>query len=254
MVKRKNLNRVKVSVAAVALVSVGVLTLTFCQPKGAKNSAATASSTSLSSKKIAVANPSSSKEKVSRKEESKKAAEQNQTSTPAASNGAAKEEVQTQVSGINVAALAKGDFSSVAGTWSTYSGVKLVFNKTGFVALQGDDGSVSTDVTLSSGSVEDRRYGAGIGVPYKWGAAISFIPAGVPTSGDKIVYQQDCIIIAQSVNGEYEPFYKTSDSTDVPEERKITSTATQEDQPAENQPTETEEKADSSEVETESHQ
>ncbi|MGT2799297.1 DUF6287 domain-containing protein [Streptococcus marmotae] len=254
MVKRKKLNYVKVSVATIALVSAGVLTLTFCQPKGTKKAVSTASSISLSSKKVVVANPSSSKEKVSRKEEVKKAAEQNQASTPAASDRKAKEEVQAQVSGIDVSALAKGDFSSVTGTWSTYRGTKLVFNKDGLVALQGDEGEVSTAVTLSSGSVTDKRYEAGIGVPYKWGAAISFIPAGVPTSGDKIVYQQDCILIAQSVNDEYEPFYKISDSTDIPEERKIASTESQEEQPAETHPTETEGKTDSSEVEAESHQ
>lgn len=217
MKKRKSAHMIKIGIASVALLSVSVVALSFCQSKGMNSTSPSVTSSSSTQTKQSTSTSVSTK---SGNESTETSAATHST----ASQSAPSQPAQSSVSGMNVQSLEAGDFSTVSGTWQNYRGLTLVFDQNGVVALQGDEGKVSTSsLNMTQGSVKDGYYSAGIGEYNKWAAAISFVPAGIPTAGDHIVYQNDCIIIAQDISGEYEPFYRVSDSTAIPEERYIPS-------------------------------
>ena len=110
------------------------------------SSSATASSTPQTSSEQSV---SSQAEKPV---ENKTSADSNTPTTPA-------NPVAPVASGIDVNALANGDFSSIAGTWQDDLGNQLVFDANGLVSHT-YRGNESSDYTLTNSQVYEGKFGA----------------------------------------------------------------------------------------------
>ena len=66
-------------------------------------------------------------------------------------------------SGIDVNALANGDFSSIAGTWQDDLGNQLVFDANGLVTLQRNNGETLNHNAIYNGHVEGDKFRADFG-------------------------------------------------------------------------------------------
>ena len=110
------------------------------------SSSATASSTPQTSSEQSV---SSQAEKPV---ENKTSADSNTSPTPAAP-------VTPTTSGMDVNALANGDFSSIAGTWQDDLGNQLVFDANGLLSHT-YRGNESSDYTLTNSQIYEGKFGA----------------------------------------------------------------------------------------------
>ena len=106
--------------------------------------------------------------------DNKTSADSNTSPTPAAP-------VAPTTSGMDVNALANGDFSSIAGTWQDDLGNQLVFDANGLVTLQRNNGETLNHNVIYNGHVEGDKFRADFGYN---GAGSSdplfFIPKGAP--------------------------------------------------------------------------
>ncbi|MFC3928765.1 SH3 domain-containing protein [Streptococcus caprae] len=133
---------------------------------------------------------------------------------------------ETKQTGLDVKGIANGDYSSIVGTWENNQGQGLIFDQTGLMAYTKayrDGKIVKREVSLSILRIEENIVLGELGFTDSLygGGRVDFIPAGIQTLGDKLTYQQDVILVGQSVNAEYEPYYRVSNSIQIPESVKV---------------------------------
>lgn len=95
--------------------------------------------------------------------------------------------VQTPVSQLNPEAIAKGDFSTLAGTWTNGRGESVTFDSKGFVSYAGQGGQVDPELVMSSPLVLDTSTTIlSAGLHHKkhgFGMALLVFPAGSVIQG-----------------------------------------------------------------------
>ena len=115
-------------------------------------------------------------------------------------------------SGIDVNALANGDFSSVAGTWQDDLGNQLVFDANGLVTLQRNNGETLNHNVIYNGHVEGDKFRADFGYNGAGSSDPLFVvPVGValplngaPAPKEQIMLGSDAISSAQH------PYYRVA--------------------------------------------
>ena len=115
-------------------------------------------------------------------------------------------------SGIDVNALANGDFSSVAGTWQDDLGNQLVFDANGLVTLQRNNGEKLNHNAIYNGHVEGDKFRADFGYNGAGSSDPLFVvPVGValplngaPAPKEQIMLGSDAISSAQH------PYYRVA--------------------------------------------
>ena len=187
----------------------------------AQSSSSNSSSVPSSSQSQA---PKSSNESQSSASQSQapKSSSDSQTSS---SQAQAKTDMQVTTVDMDVSAVARGQFDSIAGTWKSSDGSRLVFNNTslvGDITAQGQatvhnyvhpkdnyqEGSGKYDATLS----RDRGDTSGIVVD------ISFVSKKVAVSGPS--YEQDTIQVTST--GGTKVYFKESDNVTLPKDVTVT--------------------------------
>ncbi|MGT2911110.1 DUF6287 domain-containing protein [Streptococcus cameli] len=145
------------------------------------------------------------------------------SSTPAdtSKTTAATSQAQTPVAtGMDLQAIAKGDYSSISGTWQNQNGSVLVFNQSGFV---------SGHTFTSAGQIEDHIYSVGVSPQTSVGGfQLLMIPKNVtipeklfePGHSDTSDKTQDRMVGTQNALSKdfFIVYYKVSDSTEAPVE------------------------------------
>lgn len=176
----------------------------------------TESSSAPSSKKSSAPSSSSSQTQSS---------SSNSSSVPSSSQAQAKTDTQVTTVDMDVSAVARGQFESIAGTWKSSDGSRLVFNNTslvGDITAQGQatvhnyvhpkdnyqEGSGKYDATLS----RDRGDTSGIV------GDISFVSKKAAISGPS--YEQDTIQVT-STDGT-KVYFKESDNVTLPKDVTVT--------------------------------
>ena len=118
----------------------------------------------------------------------------------------------TPAAGIDVNALAAGDFSTVAGTWQNDLGDQFVIDVNGSTVLKRSSGEVIDNNTFYNGRVDNNKYVVSFGY-YSSGSSdpLFFIPEGavLPDTGNEnpkaqIRVGQDAITASQH------PYYRVS--------------------------------------------
>ena len=136
--------------------------------------------------------------------ENKTSADSNTSLTPAAP-------VAPTTSGMDVNALANGDFSSIAGTWQDDLGNQLVFDANGLVSHT-YRGNESSDCTLTNSQVHEGRFGAFLG--YKSGndgASFTAIPKGAPLPDTGNENPKERILVGQDLTyASQHPYYRVA--------------------------------------------
>ena len=115
-------------------------------------------------------------------------------------------------SGIDVNALANGDFSSIAGTWQDDLGNQLVFDANGLVTLQRNNGETLNHNAIYNGHVEGDKFRADFGYNGAGSSDPLFaVPVGValplngaPAPKEQIMLGSDAISSAQH------PYYRVA--------------------------------------------
>ena len=115
-------------------------------------------------------------------------------------------------SGIDVNALANGDFSSIAGTWQDDLGNRLVFDANGLVTLQRNNGETLNHNVTYNGHVEGDKFRADFGYNGAGSSDPLFVvPVGValplngaPAPKEQIMLGSDAISSAQH------PYYRVA--------------------------------------------
>ena len=115
-------------------------------------------------------------------------------------------------SGMDVNALANGDFSSVAGTWQDDLGNQLVFDANGLVTLQRNNGETLNHNAIYNGHVEGDKFRADFGYNGAGSSDPLFVvPVGValplngaPAPKEQIMLGSDAISSAQH------PYYRVA--------------------------------------------
>lgn len=176
----------------------------------------TESSSAPSSKKSSAPSSSSSQTQSS---------SSNSSSVPSSSQAQAKTDTQVTTVDMDVSAVARGQFDSIAGTWKSSDGSRLVFDNTslvGDITAQGQatvhnyvhpkdnyqEGSGKYDATLS----RDRGDTSGIV------GDISFVSKKAAVSGPS--YEQDTIQVTST--GGTKVYFKESDNVTLPKDVTVT--------------------------------
>ena len=115
-------------------------------------------------------------------------------------------------SGMDVNALANGDFSSIAGTWQDDLGNQLVFDANGLVTLQRNNGETLNHNVIYNGHVEGDKFRADFGYNGAGSSDPLFVvPVGValplngaPAPKEQIMLGSDAISSAQH------PYYRVA--------------------------------------------
>ena len=115
-------------------------------------------------------------------------------------------------SGMDVNALANGDFSSIAGTWQDDLGNQLVFDANGLVTLQRNNGETLNHNAIYNGHVEGDKFRADFGYNGAGRSDPLFaVPVGValplngaPAPKEQIMLGSDAISSAQH------PYYRVA--------------------------------------------
>ena len=115
-------------------------------------------------------------------------------------------------SGIDVNALANGDFSSIAGAWQDDLGNQLVFDANGLVTLQRNNGETLNHNAIYNGHVEGDKFRADFGYNGAGSSDPLFaVPVGValplngaPAPKEQIMLGSDAISSAQH------PYYRVA--------------------------------------------
>ena len=181
-----------------------------------------ASAPSSSSSQAQSSSSNSSSVPSSSQSQAPKSSNENQSS---ASQSQAKTDTQVTPVDMDVSAVARGQFDSIAGTWKSSDGSRLVFNNTslvGDITAQGQatvhnyvhpkdnyqEGSGKYDATLS----RDRGDTSGIV------GDISFVSKKVAVSGPS--YEQDTIQVTST--GGTKVYFKESDNVTLPKDVTVT--------------------------------
>ena len=162
------------------------------------SSSATASSTPQTSSEQSV---SSQAEKPV---DNKTSADSNTPTTPA-------NPVAPVASGIDVNALANGDFSSIAGTWQDDLGNQLVFDANGLLSHT-YRGNESSDYVLTNSQVYEGKFGAFL--THKSGnevASFTAIPKGAPLPDTGNESPKERILVGQDLTyASQHPYYRVA--------------------------------------------
>ena len=136
--------------------------------------------------------------------DNKTSADSNTPTTPA-------NPVAPVASGIDVNALANGDFSSIAGTWQDDLGNQLAFDANGLLSHT-YRGNESSDCTLTNSQVHEGRFGAFLG--YKSGndgASFTAIPKGAPLPDTGNENPKERILVGQDLTyASQHPYYRVA--------------------------------------------
>ena len=134
----------------------------------------------------------------------KTSADSNTSPTPATS-------VTPTTSGIDVNALANGDFSSIAGTWQDDLGNQLVFDANGLVSHT-YRGNESSDYTLTNSQVYEDKFGAFL--THKSGnqvASFTAIPKGARLYDTGSENPKERILVGQDFTyASQHPYYRVA--------------------------------------------
>ncbi|MEZ7617055.1 DUF6287 domain-containing protein [Streptococcus sp. 27098_8_73] len=212
---------------ATALCSAFLLAACSSRPSTKVNSSSTSQSSKISSSSKSSTKPSakqssasnsvtssptpqtSSDQSVSSQAEkpvdNKTPADSNTPTTPATP-------VAPTTSGMDVNALANGDFSSIAGTWQDDLGNQLVFDANGLVTLQRNNGETLNHNAIYNGHVEGDKFRADFGYNGAGSSDPLFaVPVGValplngaPAPKEQIMLGSDAISSAQH------PYYRVA--------------------------------------------
>ncbi|MGT2666909.1 DUF6287 domain-containing protein [Streptococcus rifensis] len=217
------------TLAAIVTLMSGIILFSACSSKGDKkesqssssavttqakdkSKAKTSKSTSSSEKKSKSSNQTKKEATTKSSPSAKKTAESKTSSsiTPSTTETSnpqtASNSEATPVTGMNVEAIAKGDFSSIAGTWQNDLGQTLVFNNNGLVSDENVIGFLGlSDQGLASFGLQPVHSAVG-------GAGLYMIPQG-KNSPSGLNFGQDAMTAGQSAGSENHPFYKVSSST-----------------------------------------
>ena len=136
--------------------------------------------------------------------ENKTPADSNTSSTPAAP-------VTPTTSGMDVNALANGDFSSITGTWQDDLGNQLVFDANGLVSHT-YRGNESSDYTLTNSQVYEGKFGAFL--THKSGnevASFTAIPKGARLYDTGSENPKERILVGQDFTyASQHPYYRVA--------------------------------------------
>lgn len=136
--------------------------------------------------------------------ENKTSADSNTPTTPATP-------VAPTTSGIDVNALANGDFSSIAGTWQDDLGNQLVFDANGLVSHT-YRGNESSDYTLTNSQVYEGKFGAFL--THKSGnqvASFTAIPKGARLYDTGSENPKERILVGQDFTyASQHPYYRVA--------------------------------------------
>lgn len=118
----------------------------------------------------------------------------------------------TPAAGIDVNALAAGDFSSVAGTWQNDLGDQFVIDGNGSTVLKRSSGEVIDNNTFYNGRVDNNKYVVSFGY-YSSGSSdpLFFIPEGaaLPLTGNPAPKEQ-LQLGSDAITASQHPYYRVS--------------------------------------------
>ena len=115
-------------------------------------------------------------------------------------------------SGIDVNALANGDFSSIAGTWQDDLGNQLVFDANGLVTLQRNNGETLNHNVIYNGHVEGDKFRADFGYNGAGSSDPLFaVPVGValPLNGASAPKEQ-IMLGSDAISSAQHPYYRVA--------------------------------------------
>ena len=207
---------------ATALCSAFLLAACSSKPSTKVNSSSTSQTSQISktsSSGESSTNPSAKQSSASN--EAKAASSTPQTSSDQSISSQAEKPVENKISadsntlttsGIDVNALANGDFSSIAGTWQDDLGNQLVFDANGLVTLQRNNGETLNHNVIYNGHVEGDKFRADFGYNGAGSSDPLFaVPVGValplngaPAPKEQIMLGSDAISSAQH------PYYRVA--------------------------------------------
>ncbi|WP_314482354.1 DUF6287 domain-containing protein [Streptococcus cristatus] len=175
--------------------------------KSSTKSSAKQSSASNEAKASSTTKPSSDQSVSSQAEkpvDNKTSADSNTPTTPA-------NPVAPVASGIDVNALANGDFSSIAGTWQDDLGNQLVFDANGLLSHT-YRGNESSDYTLTNSQVYEGKFGAFL--THKSGnevASFTAIPKGARLYDTGSENRKERILVGQDFTyASQHPYYRVA--------------------------------------------
>ena len=191
----------------------------------AQSSSSNSSSVPSSSQSQAPKSSNENQSSASQSQAPKNSSDSQTSSTQSSSQAQAKTDTQVTPVDMDVSAVARGQFDSIAGTWKSSDGSRLVFNNTslvGDITAQGQatvhnyvhpkdnyqEGSGKYDATLS----RDRGDTSGIV------GDISFVSKKVAVSGPS--YEQDTIQVTST--GGTKVYFKESDNVTLPKDVTVT--------------------------------
>ena len=197
------------------------------ESSGAKTQSSSSKSSSVPSSSQSQAPKSSneSQSSASQSQAPKSSSDSQASSSQSSSQAQAKTDTQVTTVDMDVSAVARGQFDSIAGTWKSSDGSRLVFNNTslvGDITAQGQatvhnyvhpkdnyqEGSGKYDATLS----RDRGDTSGIV------GDISFVSKKAAISGPS--YEQDTIQVTST--GGTKVYFKESDNVTLPKDVTVT--------------------------------
>ena len=207
---------------ATALCSAFLLAACSSKPSTKVNSSSTSQTSQIS--KTSSSGESSTKpsaKQSSASNEAKASSSTPQTSSDQSISSQAEKPVENKISadsntlttsGIDVNALANGDFSSIAGTWQDDLGNQLVFDANGLVTLQRNNGETLNHNAIYNGHVEGDKFRADFGYNGAGSSDPLFaVPVGValplngaPAPKEQIMLGSDAISSAQH------PYYRVA--------------------------------------------
>ena len=118
----------------------------------------------------------------------------------------------TTTSGMDVNALANGDFSSIAGTWQDDLGNQLVFDANGLVTLQRNNGETLNHNVIYNGHVEGDKFRADFGYNGAGSSDPLFaVPVGValPLNGAPAPKEQ-IMLGSDAISSVQHPYYRVA--------------------------------------------
>ena len=119
----------------------------------------------------------------------------------------------TPAAGIDVNALAAGDFSTVAGTWQNDLGDQFVIDGNGSTVLKRSSGEVIDNNTFYNGRVDNNKYVVSFGY-YSSGSSdpLFFIPEGaaLPLTGNPAPKEQ-LQLGSDAITASRHPYYRVAD-------------------------------------------
>ena len=208
--------------AATALCSVFLIAACSSKPSTKVNSSSTSQTSQIS--KTSSSGESSTKpsaKQSSASNEAKASSSTPQTSSDQSISSQAEKPVENKTSadsntpttsGIDVNALANGDFSSIAGAWQDDLGNQLVFDANRLVTLQRNNGETLNHNVIYNGHVEGDKFRADFGYNGAGSSDPLFaVPVGValplngaPAPKEQIMLGSDAISSAQH------PYYRVA--------------------------------------------